>query len=229
MDKKTLVQKYRGAVECLCGLYNLGSRLWIKNKGKMNRVEAPCALLKHVRIRFYGSGNTVRVGDFSQLDNVEIYINGDNNVVEIGAWCHLLRTEFCEEDEKNHISIGDGTKILGKTHFAAIESTALTVGKNCLFSGDIHFRTGDSHAVLDMRGKRINPSQDIVLGDHVWVGTKTTFLKGAQVGSDSIVGACAVVTDAHPESNCVLAGVPARVVKRDINWDINRRIAFAEE
>jgi len=229
MDKKALVQKHRGAVKFLCGLYNLGSRLLIRSKGNNNRVEAPCALLKSTRIRFHGSGNTVRVGDFSQLDHVEIYIHGDNNTVEIGSWCHLLNTEFCEEDGANRISIGDGTKILGKTHFAAIETTALTVGKNCLFSGDIHFRTGDSHAVLDLQGRRINPSRDITLGDHVWVGTKTTFLKGAQVGSDSVVGACAVVTGAHPETNCVLAGVPAKVVKRDVNWDVNRRIAPAAE
>lgn len=229
MDRKALVQKYAGAVKFLCGLYNLGSRLRVKGKGNGNRLVAPRALLKHVRIRFQGSGNTVRIGDYSQLKNVEVYIHGNNNVVQIGGWCHLLGTEFCAEDDGNRISIGSGTKILGKTHFAAIESTALTVGENCLFSSDVHFRTGDSHAVLDMAGRRINPSRDITLGDHVWVGTKTTFLKGAQVGRDSIVGACAVVTGAHPETNCVLAGVPAKVVKRDVNWDVNRGIASGAE
>ena len=229
MDRKALVQKHRGVVEFLCGLYNLGCRMRIKEKGKQNRLEVPCALLKNVKIQFLGSGNTVRVGDFSQLENVDIYICGDNNLVEIGAWCHLLGTEFCAEDDGNRISVGSGTKILGKTHLAAIETTSLVIGENCLFSSDVHFRTGDSHAVLDMQGRRINPSKDIILGDHVWVGTKTTFLKGAQVGRDSIVGACALVTGAHPEKNCVLAGVPAKVVKREINWDLNRGAAPAAE
>ena len=64
MDKKALVRKYRGAVRFLCGVHNAPSRLAVRSRGKGNRVIAPCALLKHVKIRFNGSGNTVIVGIF---------------------------------------------------------------------------------------------------------------------------------------------------------------------
>lgn len=222
MDKKKLVQKYRGAVRFLCGVHNLPSRLAVQSRGKGNRVIAPCALLKAVKIRFKGSGNTVIVGDFSQLSGVEMYISGNNNVVDIGSWCTLVKTVFCLEDDGNKITVGQGSRFLGKTELSAIESTQITIGKECLFSSEIFARTGDSHSLLDLSGKRINPSRDIAVGDHVWIGLRATLLKGAQVGADSVVGAGALVTSPHPEKNCVLAGVPAKVVKTGVNWYIRR-------
>ena len=76
--------------------------------------------------------------------------------------------------------------------------------------------------MVDLQGKRINPSRDIVIGNHVWIGTQVTCLKGARVADNCIIGACALVTGTFPEGNCALAGVPAKVVRRDVNWDILR-------
>lgn len=222
MDKKRFVQKHRGAVSFLCGVHNLPSRLRVRSKGKGNRVIAPCALLKRVKIRFRGSGNTVIVGDFSQLSNVEIYISGNNNVVNIGPWCTLIKTVFCLEDNGNQITVGQGSRLLGAAELSAIESTRIDIGKDCLFSSEIFFRTGDSHSLLDLDGKRINASRNIVVEDHVWIGMRAGLLKGAHVGADSVVGACSLVTGAHTEKNCVLAGVPAKPVKTGINWYIRR-------
>ena len=126
------------------------------------------------------------------------------------------------EKSGNEILLEEHVRILGKTHLAAIEGTKITIGKDCLFSSDIHFRTGDSHSVLDMEGRRINASEDIVVGEHVWVGTKVTCLKGAVIPPHSIVGACALVTGKFTRPNCVLAGVPAKVVKEQVDWSIAR-------
>jgi acetyltransferase-like isoleucine patch superfamily enzyme len=48
---------------------------------------------------------------------------------------------------------------------------------------------------------------------NVWIATAATIIAGVTVGENSVVAAGAVVTkDVQP--NCVVAGVPARVVKR---------------
>ena len=53
----------------------------------------------------------------------------------------------------------------------------------------------------------------IVIKRHVWIGAAATILAGVTVGENSVVAAGAVVTrDVEPD--CVVAGVPARVVKR---------------
>lgn len=222
MNKKELVVKYRGLVSLACGAYNLPTRLLRRIRGKDNRIEAPCALLSRVKIHCSGSGNRIVIGDFSVLKDVSIYISGKNNTVIIGSWCHLNGTEICMEDSGNTLKVGEKTRFLGKTHLAAIEGTAITIGENCLFSSDVHFRTGDSHSILDREGRRINASRDITLGDHVWVGTRVMCLKGAEVAPRSVLAAGALVTGQFRQSGCILAGVPAKVVKTDIDWSILR-------
>ena len=66
--------------------------------------------------------------------------------------------------------------------------------------------------------ERINPSLSIGIGDHVWVGTKVTMLKGTQVPRDCVVGAGSLLCRAYEHPNCVIAGVPAKEVKQDIDW-----------
>ena len=221
MNKKKLVVKYRPLVALACSVHNLRNFLRIKGRSG-NCLEAPCALLKGVRIHFSGKNNRVIIGDFSILKNVELYISGNNNVVEIGPWCHLNQAVFCTEDNGNQIRIGEKTRILGSTELAAIEGTTITVGRDCLFSSGIHVRTGDSHSVLDLNGKRINPSADVTIGNHVWMGMKTMCLKGASVPDHCIVGAGALVTKKFTQPNCALAGVPAKVVNEGVDWDLSR-------
>ena len=228
MNKKELVVKYHGLVSLACRAHNLRNLFRIRKIGNNNRIIAPCALLKKVNIRIKGSHNTVVVGDFAQLKGASIYINGSFNHITIGPWSYLGGTDLFIEDDSGSIVIGSRTKFLGKTHLAVIEGTSITIGEDCLFSSDIQLRTGDSHSVLDMEGRRINESRDIVIGDHVWVGAKAFLNKGAKVAPHSIVGACAMVTKAFDQPHCALAGVPAKVVKTGVDWSI-RRIPAGEK
>ena len=67
MTKKELIFKHRNLVSLGCRLHNLPSRLLrMRVKGKNNRIEAPCALLKQVSIHIVGDNNQVIFEDFSQ-------------------------------------------------------------------------------------------------------------------------------------------------------------------
>ena len=57
----------------------------------------------------------------------------------------------------------------------------------------------------------------MVISDHVWVGTRVVVLGNANVGKGSIIGACSLIKGSIP-NNCVAAGVPAKVKKKDIAW-----------
>ena len=57
------------------------------------------------------------------------------------------------------------------------------------------------------------PGEEIVIGDDVWVGANCTVLKGARIGSGSVIATGAVVLKGEYPDHSLLAGNPATVVK----------------
>jgi acetyltransferase-like isoleucine patch superfamily enzyme len=179
------------------------------------------ARIESSSIAVRGSGNRIVVGS-SSLSGSAVTVSGDANTVDIGDDCTLLGLSVVCEDDGNCISIGASTQVHGTTELAAMEGTRIGIGTGCLFSGGIHFRTGDSHALTDLEGRRINPSRDIAVGDHVWVGMNVVVLKGTAVADSSVLGACSVLSGRFDKPNCIIAGNPARLVREGIDWRVER-------
>lgn len=57
-------------------------------------------------------------------------------------------------------------------------------------------------------------SSGIKIGDYCWLGIGCIILSNVILGNHTIVAAGAVVTQSFEDGYCILAGVPARVVKR---------------
>ena len=77
----------------------------------------------------------------------------------------------------------------------------------------------DGHIVYDINtSELLNKGEDVVIGNHVWIGLNCIFLKGAKVSNDTIVGANSLVNKKF-EKNVIIAGSPAKIVKSDVNWD----------
>ena len=97
--------------------------------------------------------------------------------------------------------------------------SGIYIGKDCQFSYEITIWTSDGHAILDEKGKCLNPDKDTVIGDHVWLGHAVEVLKGSEIPSGCVVGARSLVTKSFEEPNSVFAGSPARLVKSNIRWE----------
>ena len=193
----------------------------VKNK-RCNKIVVK-GLMKRCKIKFHGKNNTVEIRERALLNNCTINVSGNNNHVIFGAGTYANMADLCTEDDNNRIVIGDKTSLCGQIHLAAIEGTSINIGEDCLFSSGIVFRTGDSHSILDMEGNRTNPSQDINIGNHVWVGHRVLINKGVSIGENNIIGTGAIVTKSITDTNSVIAGVPAKVVKTGVNWDGQRK------
>ena len=57
----------------------------------------------------------------------------------------------------------------------------------------------------------------IVIEDYVWIGIGAILLKGIRIGSGAVIAAGSVVTKNVP-SNCMVAGNPAHIIRKDIHW-----------
>ena len=73
-------------------------------------------------------------------------------------------------------------------------------------------------ALFDVKHKNADDDQPVEIQDDVWIGAGSIILKGVCIGRGSIVAAGSVVTKScDPYS--VLAGVPARVVKKRFKYE----------
>ncbi len=94
----------------------------------------------------------------------------------------------------------------------------INIGHNVAIAENVTFLDNDAHNVY-WNGQKSDKAQAITVGDNVWIGMRSLILKGVHIGNGSVVAAGSVVTKNVPE-NCLVAGVPARIIKRDIRWHI---------
>jgi len=212
-------------------IYNLAFMLWSRRNfrfngknvhGQNNIIENNSGMLNGVVFNINGDGNKVKIGSMAALDNVTFHIQGNSNNVVIGSDCRIANSAIWIEDNYSEINIGEKTTI-GGAHLAATEDNSkIIIGDDCMLAYDIDIRTGDSHGIYNESGQRINKSENITVGRHVWMGTKCIILKGVNIGEGSIVGTGSVLTSGQYPPGVILAGNPARLVKRGITWKRSR-------
>jgi acetyltransferase-like isoleucine patch superfamily enzyme len=92
-----------------------------------------------------------------------------------------------------------------------------------MLSYDIDIRNGDSHSILSLDKKeRINYAKDVKIDNHVWIGAHSIILKGCHIGKDNVIGTGSVLSHLSTPPNCLIAGVPGKIIKNDITWDRDR-------
>jgi acetyltransferase-like isoleucine patch superfamily enzyme len=224
MEKEKLINLVKSHYRLFQLCTKIYNRISIKNKlrSKGCKVSMGVSFINGLKIISHGFNNEIIMGDFVRIKNSRIVLHGNNNRIVLKDYSALNQVELYTENSNNEIMIGENTNLCGKANFAAIEGTKIHIGDNCLLSGELHFRTGDSHSILNMKGERINNSKDIVIEDHVWIGTKVTCLKGVRVSRDSIVAATTTLCKEYDEPNVVIGGVPGKIIKRDVNWSHDR-------
>lgn len=98
--------------------------------------------------------------------------------------------------------IGEGTTFAYKGMGVVIHSRAV-IGRNCTIAQQVTI------------GGRSKKQGVPVIGDHVYLGAGSKILGDITIGDEVVVGANAVVIHSV-ESNTIVAGVPARVIRTGI-------------
>ena len=89
----------------------------------------------------------------------------------------------------------------------------VTIGDDVAISHDVTIMDSDAHQIVG----KTNEARDVIIGNHVWIGTRVVILKGVTIGDGAIIAAGSVVTKDVP-SKCLAAGVPAKVIKENVEW-----------
>lgn len=165
-----------------------------------------------------GSGNLLFIGRNTTFAHCVVTIKGSFNTVMIGEDCRLRHASlYCQH--RSAIILGRGVSTTSRSRFIAKNEPAdILVGDDCMFASNTMVRTNDGHGIFDRATKqKINPAQDIAFCPHVWVADNATVLKGVVIGSHAVVAMGAIVTASVPR-NCLVGGIPAKIIRRDILW-----------
>ncbi|WP_269686366.1 acyltransferase [Flavobacterium lacustre] len=92
--------------------------------------------------------------------------------------------------------------------------STITIGHDVAISENVTIWDSDTHAIV---GKEDQMTQPVTIGNQVWIGANVTILKGVTIGDGAVIAAGTVVTKSIP-AHCLAAGIPAKVIKENVNW-----------
>lgn len=115
------------------------------------------------------------------------------------------------------LELGDQFRITARSTIVAKKEVIF--GNKCLLSWDILVMDTDFHNITDLNGVILNKPTEIIIGNKVWIGCRSTILKGAKIPDSSIVGANSIVTKEFNNGSVIIAGQPGKVVKENIAWN----------
>lgn len=187
----SLSEKLRG---CRDILYTMWVRNFIGHIGKHTLISYPCELQD-------GSKKIV-IGE----DTI-IY---SNCIIE--CWERYIDQYFSPS-----LKIGNNCRIGEYTHITAINNIeigdGLLTGRFVIITDHSHGDASEYDIDIPPAVRKLKSKGNIVIGNNVWLGDKVSVLSGVNIGDNVIVGANSVVTKNVP-SNCVVAGIPAKIIKK---------------
>lgn len=205
-------------------------------KGELNNLVLPENIVE------FGSDNSRVL--FTDIDTWNLVLENNRD---------LIKNYIVENDRRNSaIPMLDLTNINARIEPGAIIREHAVIGENAVIMMGAIINIGavvgkgtmiDMGAVLGGRaitGENVHVgagavlagviepanANPVIIEDNVLIGANAVILEGVRVGKNSVVAAGSIVTENVPE-NCVVAGVPARIIKSVAEVD-NKKISIID-
>lgn len=95
----------------------------------------------------------------------------------------------------------------------------IVFGNGVLVSWDDLIMDSDFHKIYDAQEMKrvVNNPQKILIGEHTWIGCRSTILKGTRLANNTIVAACSCISGEISRENLVV-GDKKKILKENIIW-----------
>lgn len=180
------------------------NNIYIKDKGKNNVIE----IAKNIK---FNPNSSILID--SDCNNCHVRIEETD--------CKPLMVSIQIQHGNNQsVIIKKGFKCWGGVTIKMYEAyNSLEIDEECMFA-DCRILCGDSHPVVSTQNKEIvNYSTGIKIGKHSWIGYGAIILKNVNIADNTIIASGSVVTKSVNEQYCVIAGNPAKIVKKGVTFD----------
>lgn len=149
-------------------------------------------------------------------------------------WIFNLKQYLHNSFQLRRVKKGIRNNVFGK--ISIINPSNLEIGNDCSFnhyayinafcpivigndvtisSGAKIISTGIDYLSWKKGNKRHTDNGGIYIGNHVWIGAGAQILSGVKItGEYVVIAAGAIVNRNIEESNCVVGGIPAKIIKK---------------
>ncbi len=182
--------KFKGRFECYKNTkisVSKNAKVIIKGIFRLGAKENPKSNLE-TRFSIEGNGNISVNGDFLIGAGSDIRIYDNAKLILNSGYCNGFVQIICTDK--------------------------VEIGEDVAIARDVIIRDTDSHEIVAENHKVKAP---VVIGNHVWIGTRAIIMKGVKIGDGAVIAAGAVVTKDVPPKT-IVAGVPAKVIRENVEW-----------
>ncbi|MDE7402180.1 MAG: acyltransferase [Muribaculaceae bacterium] len=195
-------------------------------------IKLPIWLAGNVRIRNMWRGgielknprfNAIHIG-YHEADAVDNY--GTHTILSISKGSKLIFSDDAHIGRGAILRVKHGARLMLGRNFAISGTTSIVcshqieIGDDVQFSWNSLVMDSDAHKVLEEDGRLMNPARPVTIGNKVWIASNCSILKGAKIGCNCVVAGNSLVNKDIPGDNQVIAGSPAKPVKRISGWEL---------
>lgn len=92
-------------------------------------------------------------------------------------------------------------------------------GDDCFCGWNVSVRDGDGHYIISKdSGEILNHPEEIHIGNHVWLCSDVTVMKGISIADDCVVACNSLVLKSLSESHAIYGGSPAKLIKENVSF-----------
>ncbi len=152
-------------------------------------------------------GGESRTSSISLGNHSELITHGD---FIIGPGVHISvssngRLRLGGKRESSGSGITSNTRIMARN--------SISIGHDAIIAWGVFISDSDWHEI-----SWDQPTKPIAIGDRVWISHDVSLLKGTTIGNGCVVGAKSLLSNSTYPGNCLIAGAPAKVVRKDVVW-----------
>jgi acetyltransferase-like isoleucine patch superfamily enzyme len=187
--------------------------IWITTNFKVMKLKRGQIILNYPYRKNFFFGDCGSVG----LQEMQggIYMEEGAKLI-LNAMCVIGQGATLRCDKNAIIELGKNFYCNKNCHIRSAER--ITIGDECSLGWNVQINTDDGHSILH-DGKPVKRVGSIEIGNHVWVTSNSIITKNVNIADGCIVAQGAVVSKSVTESNSLVGGIPAKVIRTGIEWE----------
>ena len=187
--------------------------VWITTNFKIMKLKRGQIILDYPYRKNFFLGDCGSVG-FQEMQG-GIYMEEGAKLI-MNAMCVIGQGTILRCDRNAVIELGKNFYCNKNCHIRSAER--IKIGDNSLVGWNVQINTDDGHSILH-DGKAVKRVGSIEIGNHVWLTSNTIVAKNVKIADGCIIAQGAVVTKSISESKSLVGGIPAKVIRQNIEWE----------